>query len=94
MPFSYRQIFIALFVVGFALCIRGGIGKISANNDWLSPFAFLGYLLGILAIAIFIFTLTGHKFPFVSDDKQAIFFLGGIVVAKFVIGFIYSLLKK
>jgi hypothetical protein len=94
MPFSYRQIFIALFVVGFILCVRGGIGKIAANNDWVSPFAILGYLFGALAITLFIFILTGHKFPFVSNDKQAVFLLGGIIILKIVIEIVYSILKK
>lgn len=89
---SSRQVFIALFIIGFALCSRG-IVKISADDNWVSPFAVAGYLLGLLAIVLFISILTGHKFLFISDDKQATVVLGAIIILKFIIGFMYSSLK-
>ncbi len=94
MQLSPRLIFIALFVVGFALCISQGIGKISSRNDWLNPLAFLGYLLGALALTLFIVVITGHKFPFISNDKQATILMGGIIVLKIIVGIVYSIIKK
>lgn len=94
MQLTSRTIFIALFVLGLGLCIRGGIGKIASNHDWLNPMAFLGYLLGALALVLFIVVITGHKFPFISGDKQAAILMGSIIVLKMVIGAFYSMIKK
>ncbi len=94
MQLSPRIVFIALFILGFALCIRGGVGKVASSNDWLNPLAFVGYLLGALALMLFFVVITGHKFPFISGDKQAAILMGGIIVLKIIVGIIYSAVKK
>ncbi len=66
----------------------------ASNNDWLNPMAFLGYLLGALALILFFVVITGHKFPFISGDKQAAILMGGIIVLKIIVGIIYSIIKK
>lgn len=94
MQLSPRLLFIALFILGFALCMRGGIGKIATNHDWLNPIAFLGYLLGVLALILFFVIITGHKFPFISGDKQAAILMGSIIILKIIVGIFYSIIKK
>jgi hypothetical protein len=87
-----RHLFILLFLVGIALCSRG-IGKVAANGDWLSPFAFAGYFLGAAAIILFVLVIAG-KLPFIANDKQAMAVLAGIIIIKLLIGIVYASIRK
>jgi hypothetical protein len=90
---SYKTWFIILFIIGILLC-SWGIGKIAAGGDWLSPFAFIGYILGLSALILFISVIFNLKTSHISSAKQALVVLAVIMVTKIIIGFIYLAIKK
>ena len=93
MSVSVRHVFIAVFIIGMALCSRG-IGLIAKNNDWMSIYAIAGYALGILALVLFLSVMFRNRFLFISGDREALVFLLGIIVVKFLVGMAYSFFNK
>lgn len=68
-------------LIGMAMC-SAGIGRVAANNRWLDPFSFVGYALGIAALAVIASGLTGRAIPFVSNERQALLVLLAIIAVK------------
>ncbi len=80
-----RPALIALLLVGFATCAFG-ILQVSASGRWASPPAIVGYLLGVILLAILISIFTGWKLPLIQNDTQAIVIVACMMAVKFLIG--------
>lgn len=93
MQITFRHIFYIIFFVGMALCTNG-IGRIAKNNDWLNPFAIIGYLIGVIAIILFVLVVTNTKIFAITNDKIAVIVLIGIILLKYVVSFLYQIFKS
>jgi hypothetical protein len=91
---SVRGALVALVILGFTMCVAGGLAnKVeSAGFSWLSPFVILGFLLGLAAIYVGFAGLTGRPLPFVTGERGAFVLLAGIILAKWVLSRIHTLL--
>lgn len=83
----------ALFILGFIMCIAGGLGPKVARTtfSWTSPFVILGILLGISAIYVAFAGLTGRNLPFVTGERGAFVLLAIIIAAKWVLSRVHTL---
>ncbi len=87
LPLIYgpRATFVALFIVGFAMCAFG-IMQVAASGRWLSPLAIVGYLLGAIILVVFVSALTGRSLAFIQNDDQAVVAIALLMGVKFFIG--------
>jgi hypothetical protein len=80
-----RGAFIALAILGFAMCSVGGIGTAIARRGWKGGVTILGSVLGVLALAFIVLVLLGVSLPFIATDRDAIIALVGICMVKVLI---------
>lgn len=86
-----RAAFIALVVVGVALC---GMGMRIGTYGWVGPFQLLGMLIGLVALAVIGAVFFGIKVPYITSDRAAIIALGAIIGLKFVVAIVRALATK
>ncbi len=80
-----RAAFIALAVIGLAMCATGGIGTAVGQYGWTHPITIIGSLLGVLALGLVGATLVNIRLPFVPDDRAAFIALAAIGVVKVLV---------
>jgi predicted tellurium resistance membrane protein TerC len=80
-----RAAFIALGVLGFAMCTMGGIGVVIQKRGWADPITIIGTLMGVLALALIVLVLLGVRLPLIATDRDAFVALAGIGVLKVLI---------
>jgi len=104
---SDRSAFIALAVIGFAMCAVAGIGNTQATLGWTHPVTFAGIVLGLTALALVMVVLTGHSGALtqigtvfsqgtvtaISGDRVAFYLLAGVILIKWVLGYAYLALR-
>jgi hypothetical protein len=104
---SDRSAFVALAVLGFAMCAIAGIGNTQATLGWAHPVTFAGIILGVSALALVVIVLTGHSAVLtplvtvvsqgtvtaVSGDRVAFYLLAGVILIKWVLGYAYLVLR-
>jgi|LSQX01.2.fsa_nt_gb peptidoglycan/LPS O-acetylase OafA/YrhL len=86
-----RMSFITIGVIGLAMCGFGITRNLSGIN-WISPFNFIAYILGGLAVLIGYMILTGKDVLFIKDYKTASVVLMCIIIAKWVMVFVHDYL--
>ena len=91
---SERGTMIALLVLGFAMCMIGGSGRVGAMGTWTHPLSILGVLLGVTIIVIGLGSVFGIKLPFIQNGTQAVMIVTALVIVKFAITVLHSLLTK
>jgi hypothetical protein len=91
---GYRAALIGLLVIGMALCMQGGIGKVAAVNDWAHPLSILGYLLGALILVVVAAGLFGKSLPLVSGERSAFIAAATLMAAKFLFTSVHQFLLK
>lgn len=77
---------VALFVIGLAMCLLGGVGQIGTNGRWNSPPAIIGTLLGLVILIIFISALTGWHLPLISGEIHGVVAIGILITIKLIFG--------
>jgi hypothetical protein len=86
-----RTAVITLGAVGMALCTIS-VGKFVTGGP-AHPLSILGYLLGALALLIFLTQIFQWKLPVIQDARTALFILAGVMVLKSVIGRLAPLIR-
>lgn len=82
-----RQAFIALVVIGFAMC-SVGMGSMVNSMGWSHWTIIAGSILGVAAMALIIAVLMGIKLPLISGYREAIIGLSAIGFTKWLIAFL------
>jgi hypothetical protein len=104
---SDRSGFLALAVIGFAMCAVAGIGTTQSTLGWTHPVTFAGIILGVAALALVVVVLTGHSGVLTplgtvfsqstvtasTGDRVALYLLGGVILIKWILGYAYLALK-
>jgi hypothetical protein len=80
-----RAAFIALAVLGLAMCATGGIGTAIGQYGWAHPITIIGSILGVLALVLVGATLLNIRLPLVPDDRAAFIALAVLGFAKVVV---------
>ncbi len=80
-----RAAFIALSILGMAMCSAGGIGTAIARRGWKDGVTILGSVIGVLTLALIALVLLGVPLPLITTDRDAILTLAGIGVVKVLI---------
>ncbi len=80
-----RGAFIALAVLGAAMCSAGGIGTAIAKRGWADPVTIIGSVLGVLMLALIVLALLGVRLPFAATDREAFMALAVLGVVKVLI---------
>ncbi len=81
---SPRAAVITLGAIGMAFCAIS-VGKF-INGNPVHFLTILGYLLGVIALLIFLTQIFRWNLPIIYDAKTALFILAGITVLKSIIG--------
>ncbi len=79
-----RAAVITLGVIGMAFCAIS-VGKFITGGP-AHPLSILGYLLGAIALLIFLGQIFQWHLPVVYDARTALFVLAGVIVLKSIIG--------
>ena len=80
-----------ILLLGMTMC-TSGIGRVAAIQQWAHPLAILGYLLGVLILAIGLGTVFGWKLPYIQSGTQAILIVVVLVGVKILNALIHSFL--
>jgi hypothetical protein len=89
---SDRAALVVLLVLGMAMCARG-IGRVAALGGWAHPLSILGYLVGILILAIAAASLIGKPLPLISTVRQAILAIAVLSVIKLLLSTLHRFLS-
>lgn len=79
-----RICFITIGVIGLAMC-GFGITRNLPDINWLSPFNFIAYILGGLAIILAIIIFSDRNILFIKNYRIASVVLMGIIAAKWLL---------
>jgi|GEM_PF-868100 hypothetical protein len=88
---SPRSAVITLGVIGMAFCTIS-VGRFVTGGP-AHPLAILGYLLGVIALLIFLTQIFQWNLPVIHDARTALFILAGIIVLKSVVGRLAPLIR-
>lgn len=80
-------------VIGLILCTIGGIGRAVQSFGWTHPATLLGIVLGIAAGLLMLTVIFDIHVPMLANHRTTVFLLAGIIVVKFAIHWIGSLLS-
>jgi hypothetical protein len=86
--------FIALSVLGFAMCATGGIGVTLQKRGWKDAITIIGEALGILALALIIAVIFGVQLPFTANIHAAFLALSAICAAKVAVKDLDNAVRK
>lgn len=89
LPAGFRAGFIALALIGFAMCMIGGIVPKGSETtiNWASPYIILGAILGTVALLALFSMIFLKRVPFVTD-KTAFILLAVIIVSKYLVNIV------
>lgn len=76
-----RMAFIALVILGLAMCSSGKLGA-GAVYGWANPLHLAGYVLGTLGLVFAALVLLGVSIPFIATDRAAIIALAVLMLVK------------
>lgn len=87
-----RASLIALLVIGFAMCMAGGISKtINAQVGWGHAINLIGYLVGILILIVAGSALFHLPLFWLTSDRAAILTIAALVAVKWVNAMVFYL---
>lgn len=89
---SAREAVIVLGIVGMLLCTIS-VGKFINTSPW-HPLTICGYVLGILAMIVFLTQVFKWNLPFINNSKNALILLGIIIILKGFVGRFSNILMK
>ncbi len=85
---SDRIAFIALVILGLAMCGTGKLG-LGAVYGWANPLHLAGYVLGAFWLGLAALVVLGVPFPFIATDRAAIIALGALMLVKLGVAQLY-----
>jgi hypothetical protein len=88
-----RAAFIALAVIGFAMCSIG-MGKIATGLGWTQPITIIGIVRGALLVLLVIAVLAGWRVPFITDYRAAFTTVAVIGLVKWALAWTSRLFLK
>lgn len=86
-----RAAVITLGAIGMAFCAIS-VGKFITGGP-AHPLSILGYLLGAIALLIFLAQIFQWTLPIIHDARTALFILASVIVLKSVIGRLAPLIQ-
>ncbi len=84
---SDRAAFIAVFVIGFALCAPG-IGR-GMTYGWAHPLNWFGYITGAALLVLAASVFFGWSLPWITGDRMALTVLAAAMLAKSAVSLLY-----
>lgn len=87
---SDRAVFIALLVVGMAMCALGPLRNIQPDA-WLRPMNVVAMVLGGLALLLGLVVLTGIRVPWIASDRSALVLLAIVILSKVLLSGVHHL---
>lgn len=84
---------LAIGVIGLILCTIGGVGRAVQSFGWTHAATLLGIVLGIAAGFLMLTVIFDIQIPLLANHRTTVFLLAGIIVVKFAIHWIGSLLS-
>jgi hypothetical protein len=91
---SARIDILLLVILGMAMCMQGGIGRIASTGQWAHPQAILGYILGGSILLIATAAFVGWKLPLIQNPQQALIAIAILVSLKVVNSVMHYLLSQ
>ncbi len=88
-----RAAFIALAVLGFAMCSIG-MGKIATGLGWTHPVTIVGVALGALLMLLVIAMLAGWQVPLIADYRAAFVAVAVVGLVKWALAWAGRLFVK
>ncbi|MFV0394160.1 MAG: hypothetical protein ACK5LC_07160 [Coprobacillaceae bacterium] len=79
-----RSAIITLGIIGIFFCMIS-VGKF-INAAPAHPLTILGYIFGIIALAIFVVQTFQWNLPLINDPKNALYILSACIIIKAIIG--------
>ena len=89
-----RAALIALFIIGFVMCMTGGIGKAISAYGWASPVTISGTVLGVLLLLLTGARLANINLPLIVDDRAAFIAVAVVGVVKVGISIAASVISR
>jgi hypothetical protein len=90
---SNKSAFLALAVIGFAMCIFGSLSNIQPD-EWLEPMNIIASMLGVLAILLVLAVMSGTKIPLMESNNSAFTVLTVIIIAKVILATFHHVVLK
>jgi len=80
--------------LGMTACALGGIGDVlgRVGGDWTSPWMLAGMASGVVALAVVWAAASGSTLGIVSDSRQWLLVLAGIIGVKVVVASVQAVL--
>ncbi len=85
---SDRIAFIALVILGLAMCGTGKLG-LGVVYGWTNPLHLVGYILGGLGLLLTALILIGVPIPFITTNRAAIIVLSALMLGKVGVAQLY-----
>ncbi len=85
---SDRIAFIALVILGMAMCGTGKLG-LGAALGWANPLHLVGYVLGALGLILTALVLLSVPVPYIATDRAAIIALSILMLVKVGVAQLY-----
>jgi hypothetical protein len=91
---SVRVDIVLLVLLGMAICMQGGIGRVAALGAWAHPLSILGYVLGGAILVITLAVFAGWKLPLIHTEQQALLAIALLAGAKVLDSVLHYLLAR
>lgn len=88
---NYRSLVIWITAIGFMMCSVGAIGYFMTRSPF-HPLTMLSMLMGSFALIVGVMAALGKDFMFVRSPAMAIYVVGAVIVVKFIIARVHTLL--
>jgi hypothetical protein len=91
---SVRVDIVLLVVLGMAICMQGGIGRVAAASAWAHPLSIIGYVLGAAILLITLAVFASWKLPLIHSEQQALLAIAILAGAKIVNSVLHYVLAR
>jgi hypothetical protein len=88
---NYRALAIGITSLGLMVCTAGSVGYFVTRAP-LHPLTILSGLLGIFALSAGVSAALGKSFWFVKSPSTAVHVVGAIIVIKFIVARVHTLI--
>ncbi len=85
---SDRMAFLALVLLGLAMCATGKLGM-GAVYGWAHPLHMAGYVLGTIGLVLAVFVWFNWPIPFIATERAALIAMAVLMLAKVGVAQLY-----